>query len=363
MPPSKKRIRKNKDELHQEEASAKHSSLVAMSTKSLHKEAKVVKSFECQKIVRKIKALKESSTSTTGTGTGTGTTDESSNKDDSTSRTSDEKTLQKLEKLNEKLTNMKEFDFDQVVSVALRRLGLQNEPKKSQTNEKKKNAENDNVNVAKAMIDTMIKHKRMASAMQSISEKVSEYNAWLSRREEWLANGGRSSARQENDAKKGGKKRGREVDVAGHDGNTGLFIESLAGTAMPQDGHEEVAEGYEDYEQDDAIFQQPKKKNRQGQRARKAKTMAIEARKTGKVWDSSSNWREKKIRPPEEKEYPKVESASGLYKSKDIKVADVANMGKNWKEEGKAHPSWAAREAQKAKSGIVAFAGKKITFD
>ena len=33
------------------------------------------------------------------------------------------------------------------------------------------------------------------------------------------------------------------------------------------------------------------------------------------------------------------------------------------KKEGNAHPSWAAREAQKAKSGIVAFAGKKITFD
>ena len=59
----------------------------------------------------------------------------------------------------------------------------------------------------------------------------------------------------------------------------------------------------------------------------------------------------------------KEESASGLDKSKTFKAAEVASMGKTWKEEGKAHPSWAAREAQKAKSGIVAFAGKKITFD
>jgi len=42
-------------------------------------------------------------------------------------------------------------------------------------------------------------------------------------------------------------------------------------------------------------------------------------------------------------------------------------MGKSWKEEGKAHPSWAARQLQKSKSGSgigsIEFTGKKITFD
>jgi hypothetical protein len=37
-------------------------------------------------------------------------------------------------------------------------------------------------------------------------------------------------------------------------------------------------------------------------------------------------------------------------------------MGKTWKEEGNAHPSWAAAAAQKSQ-GIAKFEGKKITFD
>jgi hypothetical protein len=146
-----------------------------------------------------------------------------------------------------------------------------------------------------------------------------------------------------------------------------------------------ITEGYEDgYEEGDSSYfvdpyPPPLKKNRPGQRARKAKAMAIEAKKAGRVWDSSVNWREKKKKQKQKKPNEKGDketdvvnnkqemmiSASGLDKSKDIKVSEVVNMGKDWKEQGKAHPSWAAREAQKAKSGLgmVAFAGKKITFD
>jgi hypothetical protein len=117
-------------------------------------------------------------------------------------------------------------------------------------------------------------------------------------------------------------------------------------------------DGMENHE--DADIFQPKKKNRMGQKQRKAKAMAMEAKKTGKTWNQSLNWRSKKSgdsKPCEEI------SSSGLSKGSTILVGDVANMGTTWKEEGKAHPSWAAREALKAKSGILPFAGKKITFD
>ena len=56
----KKRDKKSKQELHEEEASAKYSSLLVQSVKSLRKELKVVKSFECQKVIRKIKSFQES---------------------------------------------------------------------------------------------------------------------------------------------------------------------------------------------------------------------------------------------------------------------------------------------------------------
>jgi len=221
----------------------------------------------------------------------------------------------------------------------------------------------------KNLVETMLRHKRLSSAIQSVSEKVSEYNSWLSRREDWLM--GRSSGRaprhknENNPQKKRGAKRGR--DEQEFQGGSNLFIGSLNDSALPIE-QEEVEEydgiGYSmrnEYEQ--FPVEKKKKKNRQGQRARKIKAMAIEARKAGRVWDPSINWREKKSKPKENEQNHKNESASGLDKFKEIKAAEVASMGKSWKEEGKAHPSWAAREAQKAKSGIAAFAGKKITFD
>jgi hypothetical protein len=350
MPPQKKRVRKSRDELHQKEAADKHSTLVHMSTKSLRKEAKVVKTFQCQKTVRKIKELKETlSASDSASGTN--------------EKSGDEKGQRKLHALDEKLKATKEFDIDCIVQVALRRLGLNNESDNETGNEDKQSVSDI---FTKETIETMLKHKRLSTAMNSVSEKVSEYNAWLSRREDWLASkkGKINNLNEKEDSKKRGKKRGRHVDVAGHDGDTGMFIESLSGTAVPRQDEPGLSgyEGYGEYEEE-YHEQMPKKKNRMGQRQRKAKAMAMESKKAGRLLDSdsSTNWREKKQKSMDEP--MKEESASGLDKSKTFKAAEVASMGKTWKEEGKAHPSWAAREAQKAKSGIVAFAGKKITFD
>lgn len=341
--PKKKQGKKSREELHQEEAADKLSKLVHISTKSLRKEAKAVKAFQCQKIVRKIKELKHVSIS-------------------SGANEVDEKMQQKMQALDENLKTIKEFDLDYIVQAALRRLGL------SGDSESNKTLANDGDKYTKDTIEAMIKHKKLAAAMNAASEKVSEYNAWLSRREDWLAakKGQRNHSNHESDnAQKRVKKRGR-VDVAGHDGNSGLFIESLCGTAMPKQDEPGLAgyEGFGEYEEEE-YYEMPKKKNRMGQRQRKAKAMAIEAKKVGRYLDSSLNWREKKYKSTDQDEYEnqKEESASGLDKSKEVKAAEVASMGKNWKKEGNAHPSWAAREAQKAKSGIVAFAGKKITFD
>ena len=70
------------------------------------------------------------------------------------------------------------------------------------------------------------------------------------------------------------------------------------------------------------------------------------------------NWREAK-KPASEVD------DSGLAVAKDagpkiVLKAAVGGMGKEWKEKGKAHPSWAAKKADK---GIVEFKGTKITFD
>lgn len=199
------------------------------------------------------------------------------------------------------------------------------------------------------------------SSSLSLTEKVSEFRSWEARRGEYVNNIGKKRPKENNaidetnkSLSKKRKSNGyREIDVAGHDGSSGLFIDSLNGQSMPMN-EEEREHGISDYGEFNEF--ENVKKNRMGQRARKAKAMAIEAKKSGKVWNNSINWREKK-NTTEEK------STMDNKRKPIVKSSDVANMGKNWKDEGKSHPSWAAKEAQKLKSGIAQFKGTKITFD
>ncbi|GMI58520.1 hypothetical protein ScalyP_jg10342 [Parmales sp. scaly parma] len=124
-------------------------------------------------------------------------------------------------------------------------------------------------------------------------------------------------------------------------------------------------------------------KNRKGQRARRAKAQALEAKKQGLQWDSSLNWREKKKKKVDgddgddgdggdgdgnnnnnnDKTKNKQQQRQAKAKEKVIKKSDVAESGKNWKDnKSSEHPSWLAKQAA-SKSNIVAFSGKKTTFD
>ena len=341
---------KNKYQIHEEIVSQKYSSLLYMSSKTLRKEAKIVKSFECQKIVRKIKEVKSS--------------------DD------DADVIVKLKNLEEQLKNTTALDLELVVQSCISRCGLAKKDTDDDDDDddddnnhdtKNRNGDNNDAFTTKLMND-IIKHKRIVAVMQNIRVKVSEYNTWLAKEEEWLS-GKKQNEKKRSDRSSQSLKRNRH-DYEAVEGD--VFIGSLANeTELPDYGntdeeevgdHNEGDEGYGDFENYNDI--QLAKKNRMGQRQRKARAKAIEAANKGNILgkDQSLNWRPKKQkRDDSQKNKVKVESASGLDKSKTIQVADVANMGKNWKDEGKAHPSWAAREAQK--SGIVEFKGKKITFD
>jgi hypothetical protein len=109
----------------------------------------------------------------------------------------------------------------------------------------------------------------------------------------------------------------------------------------------------------------PTKKNRQGQRARRAKAMAIEAKNKGKKYESL-NWRsseeKSKEQKPEERDHQDHSSRSAKREQPNSIVAfGDRNGGTNSTAPAeKQHPSWVAKQAQK--SGIVAFKGTKITF-
>jgi len=149
-----------------------------------------------------------------------------------------------------------------------------------------------------------------------------------------------------------------------HTGTSGVFVNSL--------GKKQIEHGPTKVEKGEGKIS----KNRLGQRARKAKAMAMEAISRGEKWDSSLNWREKKLESNYSNTYLKIsmeenakskrrKTTSGLDPSfGSVSASDVANMGKRWKETGKAHPSWAARELAKQhalKIGGIPL-GKKIIF-
>mmetsp|Transcript_15131 Transcript_15131/g.30204 ORF Transcript_15131/g.30204 Transcript_15131/m.30204 type:complete len:429 (+) Transcript_15131:58-1344(+) len=185
-----------------------------------------------------------------------------------------------------------------------------------------------------------------AEDVDGTNEKIS-FHHWKNRRKKRLR---ASSVDGVEGASRTQCKAGRDDN---HAGASGVFVDSLGGNKvvankMAQYGPAAMEVGGFRVE-----------KNRMGQRARKAKAMAMEAASQGKKWDSSHNWRDKKDKNDcstnhlehsiEKDVAPKRQkTTSGLDPSiGSVTASDVANMGKEWKETGKAHPSWAARELAK----------------
>ena len=102
--------------------------------------------------------------------------------------------------------------------------------------------------------------------------------------------------------------------------------------------------------------------NRMGQRQRKKRLQKRGVLDENEILQSIGK-KERKFGKIDETKMGK--STSGLDSTKNVGVKDIVTVGEVWKDEGKAHPSWAARQAQKKKSGIglFEFKGDKITFD
>ncbi len=402
MGKKRKQIRQPSDDQHEMEIADRYNKLVHNCTKHLHKDAKIVKSFECQKIVRAIKSAKESLSEDAGNVNDGG--------GESEAMKSKPKTSIRLETLEKKLERTKKLDLEALVQVGLQRLGvLSLDPRVNDdftlvlanshdttTESKRRGKSSPHFSQCgepfyTSLIESMLRHKRLSTSLDQLNEKITEFREWKVGREGML----RGEINPKDDSR-GGKKRkktkqelgnasfanstivvaggfnGRKrgLDFGGHEGASGLFIGSLAGVpaeAYTDDGDPNLG-GYD--EDDDFGVDIPldeRKKNRPGQRARRAKATAIEARKSGSSWTSSINWREKKTVKDDFLKWgagghdDKSHTGDGR-NVKPVAAQHIATMGKTWKEEGNAHPSWAAKAAQKSQ-GIVKFEGTKITFD
>ena len=388
----RKSNKQSREEQYMIESKDRFNKLHHACSKILHKEGKVVKSFFCQKIGKDIKTAQEKEINTK----------ESRNDDDKETEPTSKclaKTRKRIQKLELKLELTKMFDLSAIVDIGLKRLGVlaldpsinMSEDVNDDKKESKSSSSQADDPFYKDLIESMLRHKRLSSAMDQLNDKVTDFRQWSMRRQQILIGeedpasaddytGGKKKKKRiqldktnETLVVAGGKRHIRGMNMGGHEGTSGLFIGSLSG--MSAEGFDEGSENGEDEDGSYYGFEEQKKKNRPGQRARKAKAMAIEAKKAGKTWDSSVNWREKKKdnakrddgKSNEDRRWKKSRRADERHHDngdsvKPRKAEQIAQMGKFWKEEGNAHPSWAAATAQKSQ-GIQTFQGKKITFD
>ncbi|KAI2491186.1 hypothetical protein MHU86_23381 [Fragilaria crotonensis] len=231
-----KRRRTSPEEQLEIERKERYDKLVYQAKKALHKEAKVVKSFEVQKIVRRIK--------------------ENQNPDPA---------------LDEKLIALKQFPVDSVVQICVKRLGIPNlNPSQEEKEHAESTAEGD------ALVEKMLQHKRLGAVMEAWNEKVTDYRRWYLRRKDAVS--GVPGFVEDMQPKK--MKKGKQND------NLPSMFVSLGGL------HEDDGDGVES---DDnkylaygpaSTMEMEIKKNRPGQRQRQAKAKALEARRKDEPWIS-----------------------------------------------------------------------------
>jgi BUD22 len=335
--------------------------------KLIHKQAKVVKNFLVQKEIRHQKQHQQQN--------------------------------QKNGVGNSKIQNLKGLDLDLVTQQALVQLGLyHSNPSLKKTTTKitteiagegleDAQDEKDDNNNSKHVIDpsssiparleaddprnefvnAILTHKRLLQTMEDVNHKVTEYRQWCLETEMErdrvvdLTNSINNKKKRKKSTKRHSNGNSRQHDPL----EAGLHDTAQEPSAMfcTLDGMDKNDQHHNNMEDDGVV---PKKKNRMGQRARKAKAMAIQAKEEGRSDYQSLNWRAPKAnKNDEEGENDRNDGGSDHKRSKDKRHHSSSSDDDHRKAISAPvvadHPSWVAKQAQS--TGIVAFQGKKITFD
>lgn len=335
----------------QEEQQSYYDRLKHQCRKDLNKHAKVTKNFEIKKLIRKIK--------------------EGERKVVDTVAADDGNTAKQVAKQGRKLQTLKVYALEPVLQECCRRLGLhQLDPKLQNINaidvsvvsigdsapcgaqdeNKLAFAENLKGNCPPDdnswILERILHHKSMVVALESWNDQITEYRRWCLRQQERL-----EGVVRENSAKKEKKSAAGEVKISKGDPlgiRESLFV--ILGGAARADEEDGTAN------EDPLAYYGPAgnsevKKNRKGQRARRAKVVALAAKREGRTInrDESLNWRQSKAQRNDHEH----DGRPGLQRGhQDISPSPSPPEH--------LHPSWQARKEQK--EGIVAFQGTKITF-
>jgi hypothetical protein len=401
---SKKRQRPTSKK--EEETQKYYDTLLHMCQKDLNKQAKTTKNFECQKLIRKLKEQDVASASKAAASAGTVTTTTNTN-------------AATTNKNEVKLQQLRDLPMEPVIQECLRRLGiltLNPKPKPAtsasdkatapikpntkldltiETNEveveaatinsdkiddesqnEKKDEEDKKENelsaISKDWIEKILQHKRMREILEKWIEKVMEYRRWCTQQEEGAMKKGKKNKMRHREEKQ------EEPTLQAEQLSNSLFVRLGDHPSDDDESDDEDGDG------DVAEMGDQKKKNRPGQRARKAKFDAKQLRKEGPVPDSFARWMPSKKttrhpndpggtpnRPshdagPSQDSSSRMKSAiPGTDANADAHPTGAAPQRPKPKPAGAVaekdmHPSWKASKSQQA--GIVAFQGKKTTF-
>jgi hypothetical protein len=199
----------------------------------------------------------------------------------------------------------------------------------------------------------ILQHKKMRDTLEHWNDQVTEYRRWNMRRQDWQQGRVSDAARPLKKSKQPQSQKQAALDAKGLSGS--LFCR--LGEDPDNADEDGSGNGPRDGHYGPASLEEPRKKNRRGQRARKAKALAVEARQQGRTLDRSINWRPKKM-DPNDHQGPETSIPS---RSRPGHQSQHSQPTPTPDDTAHLHPSWEARKAQK--SGIVSFQGTKITFD
>ena len=337
----KKNRRRSEDEEREELLNIKkerYEKLLHQAKKHLLKHAKQCRTFVAQKQIRK---LKQSS---------------STNKNDN------------------HLKLIKEMPLENVVYQALRQLGLlhANPDPDADFNFPPQTC---NSQESEKLGNIILTHKRFQQTLEEWHVKVTEYRRWTLHLDERQQQKERGGGGMTVVRKKGTNSKQQQQQQQ----PTSLFCSLNDDDNGETSGEISMSPyGPGAYMEDEVMVV---KKNRKGQRARRAKAMAIQAKKEGKAYQSL-NWRSNEEKTKKRKleqedrhqnqksdeqsseNHPswsaKREQPSGIVEFKGTKITFGEDNDTPAVQKEEQHPSWAAKQSQK--TGIVAFKGTKITF-
>jgi hypothetical protein len=317
--------------------------------KDLHKHAKQTKQFEVQKLIRQLKCIPDE----------------------------DHQTKNRLA-LSSKLQELKDYDLEPVVQECVRQLGLAAlNPNLGSTGDDGPSSSTIQIGEPLApcwMRDRIVHHTRLKATIEKWHEEVTKYRRWslvksekeegskfVSRENSLFVQLGATSASTTTGGGRGSSKTTRAKKTTAEGPVDTSYYGPATGGLLDEDGGTNRT-----------------KKNRQGQRARKAKALAVAARKEGRMLlpEESVNWRPAKKHRPSRDDEASSSTGGGHFGAEEGRAADTlrstnddptkqhASKSDNHNNKNNnnetLHPSWQARKDKK--DCIVAFQGKKITF-